>query len=178
MVRGKDVNMTIKWIGAILVVLGCGSVGFAMSAAHRREERNLRQLISALDFMQCELQYRLTPLPDLCRLTAAQCRGSLRTLFLTLARELEDQINPDVYHCMNAALTKVPDLTKQTAEAVTSLGRTLGRFDLDGQILGLENARNNCRSTLEKLSDNREIRLRSYQTLSLCAGAALAILFL
>lgn len=168
----------LKWFGAVFVIIGCGSVGFAMSAAHRREEKNLRQLISALDFMQCELQYRLTPLPDLCRMTAAQCGGVLRTVFLTLACELEDQISPDVYHCMNAALAKVPNITNQAAEALRALGRTLGRFDLEGQLLGLENARHNCRSMLDKLSENREVRLRSYQTLSLCAGAALAILFL
>lgn len=168
----------LKWFGAIFIVIGCGSVGFSMSLAHRREERNLRQLVSALDFMQCELQYRLTALPDLCRLTAAQCSGVLRTLFLTLACELEDQISPDVFHCMNAALAKVPNLTQKTGDTLRSLGRTLGRFDLEGQVIGLENARHNCRNILEKLSENREVRLRSYQTLSLCAGAALAILFL
>ena len=170
--------MTIKWIGAIFVMIGCGGVGFAMSAAHQREERELRELIGALDFMQCELQYRLTPLPELCRLTANQCKGSLRHLFQCLVNELEAQIAPDVYHCMNGALVKVPKLSGKTAETLGNLGRTLGRFDLDGQILGLENARRNCRGALEKLSENREIRLRSYQTLSLCAGAALAILFL
>ncbi len=168
----------LKIFGAFFIILGCGSVGFAMSAAHRREEKALRQLISALDFMQCELQYRLTPLPDLCRLTAAQCSGSLRAVFHALSCELEDQISPDVFHCMNAALSKVSMLPSQTAEAMLVLGRTLGRFDLDGQLLGLENVRHNCRLTLEKMSENREIRLRSYQTLSLCAGAALAILFL
>lgn len=168
----------LKWFGALLIIIGCGSVGFAMSAAHRKEEKNLRQLIAALDFMQCELQYRLTALPDLCRMTAAQCSGALRSVFHTLACELEDQISPDVFHCMNAALAKVPNVTKQTGEALRILGRTLGRFDLDGQLIGLENARHNCRSMLEKLSENREVRLRSYQTLSLCAGAALAILFL
>lgn len=168
----------LKWFGALFVIIGCGSVGFAMSAAHRKEEKSLRQLIGALDFMQCELQYRMTALPDLCRLTAAQCSGVLRTLFQTLSRELEDQISPDVFHCMNAALAKVPNLPVHTEESLRILGRTLGRFDLDGQLLGLENARHNCRTLLEKLSENREIRLRSYQTLSLCAGAALAILFL
>lgn len=168
----------LKWIGAFLVVFGCAGVGFAMSGAHRKEEKSLRMLISALDFMQCELQYRLTPLPDLCRLTAAQCNGPLRTAFTTLAMELEDQISPDVFHCMNSAIAKVNGLPSKTAELLKVLGRTLGRFDLDGQLLGLENARHNCREVLDKLSENREVRLRSYQTLSLCAGAALAILFM
>lgn len=168
----------LKWYGAILIVLGCGSIGFAMAAAHRREETVLRQLIGALDFMQCELQYRLTALPDLCRMTAAQCQGNLRTLFITLAQELEDQLSPDAFHCMNAALAKVPKIPGKAGEILRSMGRTLGRFDLEGQIQGLENARQNCRRMLENMSENREVRLRSYQTLSLCAGAALAILFL
>ena len=168
----------LKWIGALFVVFGCAGVGFAMSAAHRKEERSLRMLISALDFMQCELQYRLTPLPDLCRLTAAQCSGSLRSAFATLATELEDQISPDVFYCMNSAIAKVNGLPPRTAELLQILGRTLGRFDLDGQLIGLESARHNCRAALDKLSENREVRLRSYQTLSLCAGAALAILFM
>ena len=168
----------LKWIGAICIVLGCGSVGFAMSSAHRKEEKTLRMLISALDFMQCELQYRLTPLPDLCRLTAAQCDGALRSVFHRLSCELEDQISPDVFHCMNTAIAKVNGLPPKTGEALCALGRTLGRFDLDGQLLGLENARYHCRTVLDSLSENREVRLRSYQTLSLCAGAALVILFL
>lgn len=168
----------LKWIGALFVVFGCAGVGFSMSAAHRREEKSLRMLIAGLDFMQCELQYRLTPLPDLCRLTAAQCSGPLRSVFLTLATELEDQISPDVYHCMNSALAKISRLPARTRDSLQALGRTLGRFDLDGQLLGLESARHNCRAALEKLSENRDVRLRSYQTLSICAGAALAILFL
>ena len=111
----------LKWIGAFLVVFGCAGVGFAMSGAHRKEEKSLRMLISALDFMQCELQYRLTPLPDLCRLTAAQCNGPLRTAFTTLAMELEDQISPDVFHCMNSAIAKVNGLPSKTAELLLSL---------------------------------------------------------
>lgn len=170
--------MTMKWIGAILVVLGCGAVGFALGADHRQQERQLRQLAAALDFMQCELQYRLTPLPELCRLTAGQCGGSLKVMFLHLAQELEDQLRPEVFHCMEAALGKTGGLSKQAAELLRGLGRSLGRFHLDGQLLGLESARHNCRTALESLSANREVRLRSYQTLSLCAGAALAILFL
>lgn len=170
--------MTIKWIGAVLIILGCGGAGFSLASAHRRQEQELRQFMAALDFMQCELQYRLTPLPDLCRQAAGQMKGCVRGLFLSLAEELEDQIAPDVQHCMNAAITKTNDLSPGTASVAVNLGKTLGRFDLDGQLRGLENARQECRLALEELTENRDTRLRSYQTLGLCAGAALAILFL
>ena len=170
--------MSIKLTGAILVILGCGSVGFMIAAACRQEEKSLRQLLCALDYMQCELQYRLTPLPELCRKVATTSEGYIRELFLSLAIELEDQITPDVERCVSHALSSVPKLPALTGEAFKQLGVSLGRFDLDGQIRGLEGSRTTCRTSLEALTKDKSVRLRSYQTLGLCAGAALAILFI
>ena len=170
--------MSMKWFGAIMIVLGCGSVGMSMAWSHRRKEEELRQLLSALDFMQCELQFRLSALPDLCRMAAAHTLGNTKLLFAALAEELEDQVTPDVLFCMKAAIRKAKNLSDEAATVAVNLGKSLGRFDLNGQLLGLENARQSCRQALSKLEHNRETRLQSYQTLGLCAGAALAILFL
>ena len=170
--------MSMKLIGAILIIAGCGGVGFSMAAAHRREENALRQLISALDFMGCELQYRLTPLPELCRCAASESAGCVRQVMDTLATELENQIAPDAASCMNAALAKNAKLPQRIHKCLTLLGTSLGRFDLPGQLKGLEAARQMCRRNLDELTKNRDNRLRSYQTLGLCAGSALAILFL
>ncbi len=170
--------MMLKWIGAVLIILGSGGFGFSLAAAHRREERNLQQMIRGLDFMQCELQYNLTPLPALCRQTAGQVSGALQKLFLNLANELEDQISPDAEHCMMAALYKTQDIPGKCREAARSLGKTMGRFDLEGQLNGLDAVRSLCRNWLDQLTDGREVRLRNYQTLGLCAGAALVILFI
>lgn len=170
--------MNYKWIGGILIIVSCGGFGFSLAAGQIREERALRQLLGALEYMECELQFRLTPLPELCRQTGREVPGRVGKIFTILASELESQISADVESCMNAALAAVPDLPGQTRQAFRLLGRTLGRFDLEGQLKGLESVGAGCRSTLEKLTENREPRLRSYQTLGLCAGAALAILFI
>ena len=170
--------MSLKLFGAVLIIVGCGGVGFSMAAANRREENALRQMIGALDYMGCELQYHLTPLPELCRAAAAECGGCVGRVLLNLAAELESQIAPDALACMNAAIAKTPKLPDRVRKNMTDLGGWLGRFDLQGQLKGLEAARQQCRRDLEELTDGRDIRLRSYQTLGLCVGSALAILFL
>ena len=169
--------MSIKWIGALLVIAGCSGVGFTMAAAYKREEWALRRLIGALDYMACELQYRLTPLPQLCRQAGAECPGSVGQVLRDLASELENQVAPDAGSCMYAAISHVPSLPKETEKALGLLGRGLGRFDLEGQLQGLEQVRSHCRRELEKMSTDRDQRIRGYQTLGVCAGAALAILF-
>lgn len=170
--------MTIKLIGAVLVCTGCGGFGFAMAAAHRREERALGQLLLALEYMESDLSCRMTPLPQLCRTAANAVTGPVHTFFLCLAQELEAQVAPDAACCARAALEWVPGLSRELNAQLTELGSTLGRFDLPGQLRGLTGAQNRCRLALEELRANRDNRLRSYQTLGLCAGAALAILFL
>lgn len=170
--------MNVKLVGAALIIAGCGGVGFSMAAAHRREEKALRQLIRALDYMGCELQYRLTPLPELCRCAAAESGGAVSQALVNLASELEAQVAPDAASCMNAALSKIQHLPQAARKNLLALGSSLGQFDLQGQLTGLEAARKQCRRELDELSKNRDVRLRSYQTLGLCAGSALAILFL
>ena len=167
----------LKLIGAVFVIAGCGGIGFRIAANHRQEEKCLRQLIGVLDFMECELQYRLTTLPALCRLSAKNASGAVGKVFLELSLEMESQVSPDMESCMEASLCKVKPLPPITREAMILLGKSIGRFDIEGQIKGFEHVRQDCRRNLQALSVNRESRLRSYQTLGLCAGAALAILF-
>ena len=170
--------MPVKWIGAMLVVAGCGGFGFMMALYIKREVAALRQLISAVEFMCCELEYRLTPLPELCRNVSTQYSGSVGTVFRLLAEELEGQVAPDAAFCIGSAIKKTPELPKRTASVLTSMGRTLGLFDLSGQLKGLRGLREECSYYLEELERDKTQRLRSYQTLGLCAGAALAILFI
>lgn len=168
--------MNYKWIGAMLIIFSCGSFGIRIARTHKKEEGALRQLIGALDLMECELQYHLTPLPELCRQAGLESSGSVRQVLVSLAEELDAQIAPEVSSCMQAALRTAGDIPAITDRMFAQLGQSLGRFDLPGQLKGLEAVRNACRHALAELTNNKDQRLRSYQTLGFCAGAALAIL--
>lgn len=168
--------MTFKWLGAILITVGCGGCGFQMAASCRREERLLDRLAMSLSFMEWELEYRTTPLPQLCRLTGEQAGGELQRVFRSLAEELEGQIAPNAACCMEAALSQTRNLPASVRELLSDLGSGLGCFDLDGQRKELEAVRLRCLSELDTLRASRDTRMRCYQTLGLCAGAAMAIL--
>ncbi len=105
-----------------------------------------------------------------------RCKGCVRELFLQFSNELDVQIEPDVGGCMIAALSKTNALPVSFRRICVELGHSLGRYDLAGQIQGLESVHEQCRRKLDSLMQNRESRLRSYQTLAICAGTALAIL--
>lgn len=169
--------MSYRWAGAVLIFVGCGGFGFSIAANHKSKEKLLRQLMCVLEYMECELQYQLTSLPELCRHAVKGTKGMIRDVFMELSRELDWQISPDACSCMTAAIRKTPNLPIELRRLLLQLGHTLGRFDLPGQLQGIKSVKQSCRGELKRLSKDRDSRLRSYQTLGLCAGAALAILF-
>ena len=169
--------MTVKLIGAVLIILGTGGVGFSIAGSHRREVRTLQQLLTAVNYMYSELQYSLMPLPELCTRTAEMTTGSIRRFFMSLSDQLNAQISPHVRSCVEAALIQC-DITDKSKSILKLLGDTLGCFDLKGQLSGLDTIRDRAKNAIQLCTNNQDMRLRSYQTLGLCAGAAIVIIFI
>lgn len=168
--------MSEKWLGAIFIIGSCGGFGFSLASDYRRNERALRQLMRALSYMECELQYHLTPLPELFRQAARESDGIIRDIFIRLSKELEHQTSPDAEICMKTILQEIPSVPKTVKRHLKYLGKTLGRFDLPGQLRGLEEVQSSCKREYNELRTHRHDTLKSYRVLGLCTGAALAIL--
>lgn len=170
--------MTVRLIGAILIVFGCGCVGFAMAGSYRRELTLLKDLHTALLFMHSELSCRLTPLPELFSLVCRSVDGRIGEVFSTLSQQMHRQVSPDASCCMRVVLQTAKDLPSSVFMCLQSLGRCLGGFDLQGQLMQLEAVINTCSRYLTELNQQKEDRIRQYQTLGICAGVTLAILLI
>lgn len=169
--------MNTKWIGAILVIGGCGWTGFSAAVAYRREERCMEGLLRIVRYMKWELQYHLTPLPELCRQAGKEVGGVLGEILNRMAGLLDAGTFPEPRSCMRRAIRDSREIPPQCRELLLRLGSELGRFDLAGQLESLTALEETCREARQALAQGRGERLRSYRTLGLCAGAALAILF-
>ena len=170
--------MILKLIGAVLIVFGCGGFGVAINYSHRKTVKHLQQLIAAINYMECELEYRLTPLPELCKRASAIGSGYISTFFTTLEQELQTQIRPDPQSCVESSVAKVSDIPDSIRLQLLELGTTLGSFGLKGQLEGFQKVRLSCEQLLSNMTQSQDVRLRSYQTLAVCTGAALVILFI
>ena len=170
--------MVYKWMGAALVIGASGGLGLILAWNQIREERTLQQLAEILEYMESQLAYRLTPLPELFREASTLTSGTLGQVFEALSESLEFRCYPEVSGCMEAVLENAPQLPTQTHQALLSLGSTLGKLDLAGQRKELLTLRGECRRNLQALRRNRGERLRSIRTLGFCAGAALSILLI
>lgn len=168
----------LKMLGAALIVLSCGFVGFGISRNHRKMIYELEQLLLALDYMQAQLQYQLTPLPALSQKASEQIDGKVSKALSSFAKELDKHVSPDPSACMASAIGMSCEYLPELYTLLMHLGKVMGKFDLEGQQKGIAAVYNDAKTKLDSLSINTESRLRGYQTLGLCAGAAVAILLL
>ena len=168
----------IQWIGAICVVGACGACGFSMAASYTGLQRNLRQLYNGLELMQCQMEYQMTELPELCGILASACTGPVGKFFGALGREMQNGETAEASACVAMTLARDRELPEACRSILSQLGKTLGQLDLSGQLQGLASAQETCRKELEAVEAEKAGRLRCYRALGLCAGAALAILLL
>lgn len=168
--------MEIKYIGSILIVGICTCFGFRLAAGDRAEEKTLKNLLHILRWLRRELRFHMTPLPDLFLESARQAKGGLSDVFRSFSRELEKRTYPDAESCVATVLSTDTRLSPRVKMILKVLGSSLGHFDLDGQLEGIQEAEALCQNTLDAFCANQENRRKSYRIIAACCGISLAIL--
>ena len=167
-----------KWIGAFCIFVSCASVGFTVAYRQTRELKMIEQWIRIIARAEKEICCHLRAVPDLFRMISYEENGPLGRLFLRTAIEMENQIQPNASICLNVALADFDGLPKSVLDMLILFGAELGRYDLESQLKGLAEIRAIAEEKRTQILQNHSKRIRGYQTLGLCAGAALVILFI
>lgn len=167
----------IKILGAAAIVLGCAAFGFGTAYKERKETALLRSLIHLLDNFKLELLHNSPSIANICRKIATDQSNQVHRLFLELADVLDQHVSPHVSGCMDKVVGKFPELPEQVQTALRLVGDSLGAYGLELQLSGLASVRATLSQTLKNLREGQQERHRCMQTLWLCAGAGLAILF-
>lgn len=172
--------MQIKLVGAVLIFAVCSGFGFYLAEKDRQDVNCLRHLLYSLDYMGNELQYHMTPLPQLLRQAAAQCyHKRLSHIFLQFSHQLEDKYYNDFSVCTNSVMQQYKySLPGKSQRILDELCRTMGRFDLEGQINSIISVKTSCMNEYDTLRTDLSTRTRSYRTLGICVGVAIVILFI
>lgn len=169
--------MTIRMCGAALTLLSGVLYAVKVTKEHRRKEACFEELQLILEHFVWQLQTNLSALSVCCQAAAGCGKGQMGTLFRQLALRLEQGSGADPGNCMEE-LVMAQNLPAQLRQRLFQLADTLGRYDLSGQIAGIQAVQALCRRDLQTLESERTKTVKSCRVLGLCTGAAVAILLL
>jgi stage III sporulation protein AB len=170
----------MKVLGALLIIMATTWAGFEAAKRLSERPRQLRQLKTALQSLEAEIVYGLTPLNEACMHLAGQLPKPLTWFFETFAKRLNEG-EKSVAEAWNQSLEEIwrlSSLRQGELEVMKQFGATLGRHDRDHQ-------QKQIRLTIAHL-EREELEAKDEQTryekmvksLGFLAGLLIVILFI
>ena len=175
----KGYNM-LKLIGLSLILAASGAVGAGLAGTVRRQQAQTLALIDALLRIRHELQYRLTPLPEIFAALGGSRNREIAEFFSRLAALLSSAQTCTVGYACRQALAQTRGLSLSSAArgTILSLFDSLGRYDLEGSVQALDLALSRLREEAKALQNSAAARCRTYLTLGVCTGLAAAVILI
>lgn len=170
----------IRMIGAALVVLSSGAVGFGFARAVKLQCAQLEGLLWALDTMQSEMSARLTRWRSFSRGFAPAGRRMSRLFLRKPEGRCLRSLTARCRVCFKRGFQQARGFRPgdESVQALYGLSLNLGRFDLESQLAAIERTKASVTAALLALQGQKRARCRSYETIGICAGLALAVMLL
>ena len=169
----------LKLLGGVLLAGGAAAMGYSASAWLARRVRTLRAMLGALELMEREISFRLTPMDRLLDRLARGTPPPAGTFFACCRDGLERLGERTLAEIWREALEQTPlGLGAGELATLAELGELLGRYDAEGQREALSNARLRLEQDLRLAEEEREKKGRVCRALGLTAGAFLVIVLL
>ena len=170
----------LKLIGLSLILTASSAMGLGLARTVRRQQAQTLAFIDAVLRIRHELQYRLTPLPDVFLALQESREAAVAAFFSGLAGSLSAADTCTVGYACRQALRRTEGLCIPAGvrTALMSLFDTLGKYDLDGNLQALDLALGRLREEARQLQGSAAARCKTYVTLGVCTGLAVAVILI
>lgn len=170
----------IRLIGAVLITAGTAAWGLLGVFRLRSRVKSLSAIVSALGVMKSEICDRLTPMPELLKLLAADATYPASALFINASEKIPSLGSKPFSAIWNQAVQDTPELLLTPPEALVlkELGMSLGRYDTGEQRSALLYAERRMDEFARKAEMERERNSKVHAFLGVAAGLFAVVILL
>ncbi|MDL2273619.1 stage III sporulation protein AB [Oscillospiraceae bacterium OttesenSCG-928-G22] len=169
----------LQIIGAVLIILGTAGIGLFEVYRLNLHIETLSGFLSALELMESEIYFNISPLYDICKKLTRSARAPLRPFFAALSEGGGDVAGESFGDLWKRTLeTMKLELGGEERQVLLELGSTLGRYDIEGQAKAISYVRRRFEGFLKEAVDVKSKMGRVYGTVGLAAGAAVVIILI
>jgi stage III sporulation protein AB len=170
----------MKWLGALLIVATTTLGGFAWAKQFSERPRQLRQLKVALQSLEAEIMYGLTPLDEACAHLAKQLQKPLSLFFQQFSIRLS-RGSTDVQTAWEESIDEIwhhTALRNGEREVMLQFGATLGRHDREHQQKQIRLTLSHLEREEAEAKDAQDRYEKMIKSLGFLAGLLLVLLLI
>ena len=159
----------LKLAGMVIIILGSAALGMYQAGMYMNRLNNLHEVKKAFLYIQGEIRYMSTPLPELLEEVAGKIKGPFRRFFSEVAAELSRKnagmVREIWKECYRKEITR-DVLEKDAEEEFLEMGGQLGGTD----------CRTQEKFIIEKRQKEKTNKLRLYYVCGVAGGVLMVII--
>ncbi|UJF31261.1 stage III sporulation protein SpoIIIAB [Paenibacillus hexagrammi] len=169
----------LKFVGSVLILGAAAWFGFLQASHYARRPKQIRLMISALQRMETEIVYAVTPLPDAFRSLSKQMAEPVSSMFRLTSERLisaEGRSTREIWQHTITDMWRRTSMKQPEQEVVLQLGSVLGLSDRGDQIKHLRLAVSQLQAEEAEARDEQRRYEKMWKSLGVLVGALIVIL--
>lgn len=169
--------MLIKVVGTAFILLSCGFTGFLLTAGVNEKYKQLEDIILMIEYFMTEINYGYTPVAEMLAELESRKSFSLKE-FISVCAESFKAGTPLASAWQNAVFSEKSGLLIDGEDKahLAVIGDFIGASYKADQLRRLEGAKAVFEQSKNSFLVKKEKLCRLYPSLSVLAGAALAVI--
>ena len=164
----------IKGILFILIFLSSTYIGILISNRYKNRVNDLKEFKSILNVINTKIRYTYEPIGEICSEVSLMNDTNIGRLFGAISNGLKER---SVAEAWNFAIdTYGNNFSKEDKHIIKSLGKMLGKTDIDGQVSEIAQAHEFLNVQIDKAEKDRQKNEKLYKSLGMVIGIAIIII--
>lgn len=160
-----------------LVIAGCTSVGFLLSRIFSDRLEDLKNLHTFLNILQNKIKFTHLPLNEIFeQIGEMNTKTKIKRIFLKCSNKLKDMNMEKAWAEAIEEEVFFLNLNNEDIDTLISLGHTLGKSDIEGQISEIEEFKERLNVQIREAELQKNKNSKLYKSLGTIVGLVIVIL--
>ena len=166
----------IRYIFLILILASSTSIGFLLSSRYLNRVKELKALSNFINIIQNKIKFTRKPLKEIfLDLSKLEDDTNIKSIFFSLSKKIDNKKLSDVWNDVIEEEKKNLSLKEEDISLLKTLGNTLGKSDVDGQMSGIDLFTELLKVQAQKAEKEKEKNAKMYKSLGAIIGLVIVI---
>lgn len=166
----------IKFIIYILIFSSSTYIGILISKQYSNRVTELKELKTSLNVLKTKIRFTSEPLQDIFQEISINTKGNISNLFKRISNDLK---SASARTAWEEAIDKENlSIKKEDRQALKTLGKLLGRTDLEGQISEIELTESFLETQIMEAQNEKDKNEKLYKTLGMISGVGIIVILI
>ncbi len=168
--------LIIKLMILLSVFVSCLLIGILMAKKYSNRLQELREMKNALNMFETKIKFTYESLPEIFKEISRQSNKNIGDIFKKACEDMKDKSAGEAW---NESIDTVnSNMNIEDKTILKSLGKLLGKTDIEGQISEIKLVSSFLDTQIELAEKEKEKNEKMYKTLGGIVGLTLVIIFI